>query len=297
MTELIEQVAGLEATMAEMATIQTTYHDSVDQMAANVIKLEGELKDIRKEVGASDHRTPSDRKDKANVTRMTGFVKMKIFTGEASQWKYWRFKMTTWLAQTNPSFETLLGKLDQSELEPQEPEEGQKMKAGLTELTTEEAWCSEQLYQLSVQKCGGPALEIVRNQNTHGKTRGLVAWYRTLRNAEGQVGTKRSEITEKVFYSGRKAVAAKDVVATIETWEGEFREYTSLTGLAGDNALKLLNLKRMLPEAIRKMLQTVELTDYTDAKEYAMKQARVLQKEKDPKHTPLDLNEDEEETG
>ena len=70
------------------------------------------------------------------------------------------------------------------------------MKAGPKELTTEEEWCSEQLYQLLVQKCEGPALEIVRNQNTHGKARGLVAWYRTLRNTERQVETKRSEISE-----------------------------------------------------------------------------------------------------
>ena len=114
-----------------------------------------------------------------------------------------------------------MNKLDKNELELQEPEEGWKMKAGPEELTTEEDWCSEQLYQLLVQKCEGPALAIVRNQNTHGKARGLVAWYRTARDAEGQVETKRSEITEKVYYSGRKAVAAKDVVATIETWEGE----------------------------------------------------------------------------
>ena len=79
------------------------------------------------------------------------------------------------------------------------------------------------------------------------------------------MGTKRSEITENVFYSGRKAVAAKDVVATIETWEGELREYKSLTGLTVDNTLRLLNLKRMLPDAIRTMLQAVELTDYTEA--------------------------------
>ena len=59
-TDLIDLVAGLEATMAEMATIQTTYHDSVDQMAANIVKLEGELKDIRGEVGVSASRMPSD---------------------------------------------------------------------------------------------------------------------------------------------------------------------------------------------------------------------------------------------
>ena len=161
---------------------------------------------------------------------------MKVYTGEASQWKDWRFKMTTWLAQTNPFFETLMAKLDQSELEPQEPEEGQKMRAGPRELTTEEEWCSEQLYQLLVQKCEGPALASVRNQNTNGKARGLVSWYRTLRDAEGQVETKRSDITEQVFYFGRKASGAKDVVATIEIWEGELREYKNFTGLLEEDA-------------------------------------------------------------
>ena len=77
------------------------------------------------------------------------------------------------------------------------------------ELTTEEEWCSAQLYQLLVQKCEGAALAIVRNLNTKGKARGMIAWYRTLREAEGQVETMKQGITEKVFYSGRKAVAAK----------------------------------------------------------------------------------------
>ncbi len=93
------------------------------------------------------------------------------------------------------------------------------MMVGTKELTKDEEWCGEQLYQLLVQKCEGPAPAIVRNQNTHGNARGLVSLYRTLRDAEGQVETTRSEIIEKVFYSGRKAVAAKDVVATIEMWE------------------------------------------------------------------------------
>ena len=158
--------------------------------------------------------------------------------------------------------------------------------AGPSELTTDEEWCAEQVFQLMVQKFDGSALAIVRNQNTHGKVGGLVAWYRTLREAEGQVETKKQEITERVFYSGRKAVAAKDVAATIETWEGELREYKNLTGDTVDNTLKVLNLKRMLPEAIRKMLQTIELTNYAEANEYALKQARAMQKEKDPKTIP-----------
>ena len=150
------------------------------------------------------------------------------------------------------------------------------MKVGATELTTEEEWCGEELYHMLVQKCEGPALDIVRNQNTQGKARGLIAWYRTLRDAEGQVETKRSEITEKVFYSGRKAVAPKDVVSTIETWEEELREYKMLTGLDVDNTLKLLNLKRTLPEEVEDMLRTVEITDYALAKVYAIKQARAV---------------------
>ena len=111
------------------------------------------------------------------------------------------------------------------------------MMAGTSEPTTEEEWCSEQLYLLFVQKCEGPALDIIRNQNTKGKARGLVAWYRTLREAEGQIHQKRSEITEKVFQPDRKAVAAKDVVSTLEAYEGDIREYQILTGDKMDNTM------------------------------------------------------------
>ena len=71
------------------------------------------------------------------------------------------------------------------------------------------------------------------------------------------------------------------------------REYTMLTGLEVDNTLKLLNLKRILPGEIEEMLQTVEITEYPLAKEYAIKQAQTLKR--DFKSSPLDLNENEEE--
>ena len=51
-----------------------------------------------------------------------------------------------------------------------------------------------------VQMCEGNALALVWKLNTQGKARGLIAWYRTLRDAEGQIETKGTEITEKVFY-------------------------------------------------------------------------------------------------
>ena len=95
MDELNDMVAGLEATMAEMASIQTNYNDSVDRMVASTAKPEGELKDVRSEVGASVHRVPSDSKEKTSVTRMKGLEKLKVYTGEVSQWKDWRFKVNT----------------------------------------------------------------------------------------------------------------------------------------------------------------------------------------------------------
>ena len=90
-------------------------------MVANTAKLENELKDLRGEVGAAGHGTPSGRREKTTFTGMKVFEKMEVYTGEASQWKDWRFKVTTWLTQTNPSVEKLMAKFDHSELEPKEP--------------------------------------------------------------------------------------------------------------------------------------------------------------------------------
>ena len=136
-TMLIDQVAGLEATMAAVASIQTSYHESVDQLIASTAKLEGELKDVSGRVGASVNSASTSTMGRLSVTGMKGFDKLKNYGGDASHWKDWRFQITTWLVQVNPSFETLIVKLDRSELEPQEPEEGQRMRAGLMELTTE----------------------------------------------------------------------------------------------------------------------------------------------------------------
>ena len=154
---------------------------------------------------SSSRATVTGARDRIVVTAVRGFDKLKPYTGASSQWKEWRYKVTTWLAQTSPAFESLMAKLDASEVEPLEPELGRNMVVGPEEITTEEEWCSEQLYQLMVQKCEGPALDIIRNQNTNGKARGLIAWYRTLREADGQVPTKRSEITEKGVPPGQKS--------------------------------------------------------------------------------------------
>ena len=49
----------------------------------------------------------------------------------------------------------------------------------------------------------------------------------------------------------------------------------------------------MMPEVIRERLETLDLQEYKEAKEYAIKQARNLKNTS--KTFTLDLNEDEEE--
>ena len=129
-------------------------------------------------------------------------------------------------------------------------------------------------------------MDIIMNQNLKGKARGLIAWFRTLREAEGQVSAKRSEITEKVYQSNRKAVAVKEVVSTLEAYEDEVREYKTLTGNNVEYTLMLLNLKKMVPETIRERLETHDVQTYAEAKEYALKQARNLK----PMSKPITLD-------
>ena len=110
---------------------------------------------------------------------MRGFDKLKPYNGAATEWKVWRIKLTNWLSQYSPSYESLMIKLDYSETEPVEPSDGMTITVGDSEITLEEEWCSDQLYNLLVQKCEGPALDIILNQNLKGKARGLIAWFRT----------------------------------------------------------------------------------------------------------------------
>ena len=75
------------------------------------------------------------------------------------------------------------------------------------------------------------------------------------------------EITKKVFHPERKAVAPKDVVATIEAYEFDVREYLNLTGVTMDSDMKMLSLKNMMPEVILERLETKDITEYPAAKE------------------------------
>ena len=93
--ELAEQMAQLEATMAEMASIQTHDKEGVDKMMTSVTRLEGKqeeqeenAKNLKDEFDASFNRASSspDRKDKTvMITNLKGVDRLKSYLGDVSQ--------------------------------------------------------------------------------------------------------------------------------------------------------------------------------------------------------------------
>ena len=207
--ELEGRIASLEVIIGNINGTQGEYQEAVDALVASVSRLEEsqeehmqKIKFLTDKSEPSASRTSSYSKDAITNTR--GVDKIKPYTGDVSMWKECGFKMETWLGSINPSFQTLVKKLDKSEKEPEEPEEGTMMNIGPEEITTDEEWRSEQLYLMLVQKTEVPALAIIRNLNTHGEARGLSAWYRTMRDAEGQVEVKKDESMRRCIIQDAK---------------------------------------------------------------------------------------------
>ncbi len=168
MSRMEEQLAQNDLRMNDLESSQGYITGELTTVNATIGTMSNTLTTLRA-AGPSSSGAPRTRE---LLTGMRGFDKLKAYIGAASQWKEWRFRVSTWLTQSSTSFETLMVKLDASEIEPKELEEGRNLVVGPAELTTEEEWGSEQLYQFMVQKCEGIALKIVSNQNT----RGLIAW-------------------------------------------------------------------------------------------------------------------------
>ena len=82
--QLMENVDDLE-NMIAFINAETTRNSET---------FETELRDIRNEARASSAREPAARSPK-NITETKGFEKLKPYAGEAAQWKYWRYKVTT----------------------------------------------------------------------------------------------------------------------------------------------------------------------------------------------------------
>ena len=95
----------------------------------------------------------------------------------------------------------------------------------------------------------GPKI-IVRNLETLPASRGARAWYRLVREAEGQIEARATELTEKLHDPNRKPVDAANLAAAVEQLESELREFQAITGKEPDEHAMVLAPKRMLPKAI-----------------------------------------------
>ena len=206
-----------------------------------------------------------------HLTHRKGFEGLKEYGGGA-QWQDWRFTTVDWLRQERPEFENLLKTIERMKEEPEEPTAGETlMKLEGEQLTEDQQWCLSELYHLLSRKTKDGPKMIVRNLESLAVSRGARAWYRIVREAEGQIEARAAELTEKLHDAKRKPVLAKDLAMTIEQFESELREFEAITGKPPDEHAKALALKRMLPPSIRQMLQTVEKTTYKLCKEYALK--------------------------
>ena len=157
--------------------------------------------------------------------------------------------------------------------EPEEPAEGAGMSIGGVPLTVGQQWCCDELYHLLSRKTKGGTQMVVRNLESLTVSRGARAWFRIVREAEGQIEARATELTEKLHDPSRKAVEAKTLAQAVEKLEAELREFEAITRNPPDEHAKLLALKRMLSKSIRSMLQTVEIKGYKASQEYALNQA------------------------
>ena len=176
-----------------------------------------------------------------------------------------------WLRQENPEYEAILKRIERMKEEPVEPEDGVDMTLAGEALTTNQKWCCDELYHLLSRKTKDGPNMIVRNLESLTASRGARAWFRIVREAEGQVGARATELTEKLHDPSRKPVDAKDLAQAVEKLESELREFEAITGKTPDEHAVTLALKRMLPKNIRSMLQTVDVQGYRPSKEYVLK--------------------------
>ena len=264
---------------AHVTAMEDKFKSDVDEGRRQLVAIKRELAEAKALLSSFPHAPEASAHATLHLTRRKGFDGLSTYGGGV-QWKDWRFSTVRWLSQEHKPFEELLQKIERLKKEPEEPADGTPLKLGEEVMSVEQHWCCEELYALLSQKTkDGPKI-IVRNLETLPVSRGARAWYRLVREAEGQIEARATELTEKLHDPNRKPVEAANLAAAVEQLESELREFQAITGKEPDEHAMVLALKRMLPKAIRDMLQTIEKDGYKEGKEYALKQARALRNER-----------------
>ena len=213
-TELRTSGAGLEERSQKFQRKFTELRASVNAMSAAAPSTPPQqgLESSAQPVGANN----------MHLTHRKGFEGLKEYGGGA-QWQDWRFTTVDWLRQERPEFENLLRTIERMKEEPEEPAAGAVMTLEGKQLTEDQQWCLSELYHLLSRKTKDGPKMIVRNLESLVVSRGARAWFRIVREAEGQIEARATELTEKLHDSKRKPVAAKDLAMAIEQLESELR--------------------------------------------------------------------------
>ena len=90
------------------------------------------------------------------------------------------------------------------------------MEIGGEPLSGDQLWCCDELYALLSRKTKDGPKMIVRNLETLPISRGARAWYLIVREAEGQIETRATELTEELHVPNRKPVGAKNLAQEVE---------------------------------------------------------------------------------
>ena len=114
---------------------------------------------------------PVAAKEQMHLTQRKGFEGLPTYSGNA-QWQEWRFTAVDWLKQENSDFESLLKKIEKLTEEPEEPADGTAMTIGGVELTPNQQWCCDELYQLLARKIKAGPKMLVRNLESLTTSRG-----------------------------------------------------------------------------------------------------------------------------
>ena len=103
MRQMRLRIDELEGTLAFYASELTTDRNNIESISNSI-------KDLRSGTSASlPASAHGAAKEKQIVTAIKGFDKIRLYKGVATEWKEWKFKLSTWLAQSTPSFETPAG--------------------------------------------------------------------------------------------------------------------------------------------------------------------------------------------
>jgi len=224
------------------------------------------------------------------LTRQKGFDGLEKYNGGGGheKWTQWRFSTMNWIDQESPILARLIRRVEKLESEPKEPEdESARVDLGhggfgaSDTLNEEEQWASDQLWSFLVAKATHTAHQIIVGLDNATRSRGVRAWFKLHLEANGTRPAQVLEVQERVScMENIKRVQAKDLVPAIEALENLYRRYTDLTGKEVEESLKIVKLRRTVPESIKEKMETVDLLTYTANKDYAIKQARLVRNDK-----------------